>query len=257
MRTGIVLICLVILFIVKNSTGQDTMVQPQIFPSGISIEYGIGKYSVRDEYISKEQYSGSLPLYSVGWVRAHNKYVYKLDFTYRNSNQIKNNNVSTNITQFTLNQEFLYPLRTASLFKKDLYFWLGPSTEIFVYNNDQDIAVSGFDYAQSMAGMISLGINVDAIYPLKRKLSLESSLRLTVLSLGFRSVDSEEDDQSNVKPLFLISGLNASLDLGARYYLLNRLSLILAYKFEITSISAWEPLLSASNNLVIGLTVHI
>ena len=29
----------------------------------ISLQYGLGNYSVKDEYISKEKYSGTLPLF--------------------------------------------------------------------------------------------------------------------------------------------------------------------------------------------------
>ncbi len=140
------------------------------------------------------------------------------------------------------------------MFKKDLYIWLGPSTDFFLYNSEPFIAVSGFDYAKSFAGLFSLGFNADVIYPLKRNFQLESSLSLTVLSLGIRMVDTEEDNQSPGKLLTLFSGLNSSFDLGARYYLFNRLSVKLAYKFELTRISAWDSLLSASDNLVIRLT---
>jgi len=243
-----------ILISIGNSLGQDSLNHQSIFPSGITIEYGFGNYSIKDEYISKEKYSGTLPYYSFGWARKHDKYVYRLDISYRNSNNIKNYNVTTDITQFTLNQGFLYPLRNISIFQKDLYLWLGPSTEFLYVYNDQNIAVAGFDYAQSFAGLFSLGLNVNGIYPLMHHLQLESSLRLTVLSLGLRMVDSDEDDQSPVKLLTLFSGLNSAFDLGTRYYLFNRLSIKLAYKFELTRISAWEPLLSASDNLIIGLT---
>jgi hypothetical protein len=247
-------ICFVILISIGNLPGQDSLNRQSTFPSGITIEYGFGNYSVKDEYISKEKYSGTLPYYSVGWARKHDKYVYHLDMSYRNSNNIKNYNISTDITQFTLNQGFLYPLRNISIFQKNLYLWLGPSTEFFFFYNDQNIAVAGFDYAQSLAGLFSLGLNVNGIYPLRHNLQLESSLRLTVLSLGIHIVDNEEDDQSAVKFLTLFSGLNSAFDLGARYYLFNRLSVKLVYKFELTRISAWEPLLSASDNLIFELT---
>ena len=249
-----IIISAITLLIAVESPGQDTLNFKTVFPSGISIEYGIGSYSVKDEYISKEKYSGTLPYYSFGWARKHNKYVYRLEMAYRNSNNINNYNVSTNINQLTLNQGFLYPLKKMTLFKNDLFIWLGPSTEFFFYYSKPNIAVSGFDYAQSFAGLFALGFNADVICPLKRNFQLESSLNLTALSLGFRMVDSEEDNQSPVKPLTLFSGLNSSFDLGARYYLFNRLSVKLAYKFELTRISAWDPLLSASDNLIIGLT---
>jgi predicted porin len=249
-----IIIPAIVLFIFTESHGQDTLNHLNVYPGGISIEYGIGSYSVKDEYISKEKYSGSLPYYSFGWARKHNKYVYRLEMAYRNSNSIKNYNVSTSITQVTLNQGFLYPLKKKLLFKKELYIWLGPSTEFFFYYAKPHIAVSGFDYAQSFAGLFSLGFNADIVYSLNQSFQLESSLRSTVLSLGWRMVDSEEDDQSPVKPLTLFSGLNCSFNLGARYYIFNRLSVIITYKFELTHISAWDPLISTSNNAIIGLT---
>ncbi len=249
-----IIISAIVIFIAVKSHGQDTLHYPNPYPGGISIEYGIGSYSVKDEYISKEKYSGTLPYYSFGWAREHNKYVYRLEMAYRSSSNINNHNVSTAISQFRLSQGFLYPLKKMILFKNDLYIWLGPSTELYFYYNKPNIAVSGFDYAQSFAGLLALGFYADFIYPLGRNFQVESSLSLTVLSLGFRMVDSEEDNQSPVKPLTLFSGLNSSFDLGARYYLFNQLSVKIAYKFELTRISAWDPLLSASDNVIIGLT---
>ena len=219
-----IIISAISLFIAINSHGQDTINNSNSYPGGISIKYGLGSYSVKDEYISKEKYSGKLPYYSFGWARKHNKYVYRFEMEYRNSNKINNYNVSSDITQLRLNQGFLYPLRKKLLFQKDLFIWLGPSTDFFLYYSKPYIAVTGFDYAQSFAGLFSLGFNADVIYPLNQNFQLESSLRLAVLSLGWRMVDSEEDDQSPVKPLTLFSGLTYSFNLGARYYIFNQFS---------------------------------
>ena len=245
---------LVLLFSAGALYGQDSLNTRTTFPPGIQIEYGIGHYAVTDEYISKEKYSGTMPSYALGWARSHETYVYRLDLNYRNANEIRNNNVTTDITQFTLNQAFLYALSPKSLFNKDLYLWLGPATEFFFFYNDQNIAVSGFDYAQSVAALFSVGLNMHGIYPLNSKIQLESSLKLTVLSLGFRMVDNEEEDETAVKILTLFSGLNSGFDLGARYILCDHLAVKLAYRLEVTRISAWTPLLSASDNAVFGLT---
>jgi len=64
----------------ENSLGQDSMSHQTLFPSGISIEYGLGRYSVRDEYISKERYSGTLPDFRANWSRFHSKYGYNVVF---------------------------------------------------------------------------------------------------------------------------------------------------------------------------------
>ena len=173
---------------------------------------------------------------------------------YRNSSEIKNNNVSADVHQFTLNQGFSYALPKFTMFDKDAYVFLGPSVELFFYFNKQNIAVSGFDYAQSFASLISGGINSQIFYKLFDKLNIEGTLDFSILSFGFRMVDEEETDESPVKFLTLISANNIVFALGPRYYLMDNLSIKAAYLFHFTRIDSWEPLLSASDNVVFTLT---
>jgi hypothetical protein len=237
-----------------NLLGQDSSNQKSIFPEGISLEYGIGSYAVTDEYISKEKYSGSFPYYSITWANQHSNYVYHLKIDFGNSSEIKNYNVSADIYQFTLNQGFSYALPKFTLFNKDTYLYLGPSTEIFFYYNKQKIAVSGFDYAQSFALLISAGVNSQLFYKLWDEFNIEGTLDFNVFSLGFRMVDEEETDESPAKILTLISANNVAFTLGPRYYLFDNLSVKAAYLFHLTRINTWEPLLSASDNVVFTLT---
>jgi len=234
--------------------GQDSLNPEMNYPEGIALEYGMGSYAVTDEYISTEKYSGCLPYYSIAWANQHSNYVYHLKIDFRNSSEIKNYNVSTDIYQFTLNQGFIYELSRFTLFDNDAHLYLGPSTELFFYYNNQNIAVDGFDYAQSFALLISGGISSQIFYKLWDDFNIEGSLDFSVLSLGLRIVDSEEEDVSPVKILTLFSGTNLVLRLGPRYYLLDNLSVKAAYLFHLTRISSWEPLLSASDNVVFSLT---
>ncbi|MBS4036091.1 MAG: hypothetical protein KGZ85_16635 [Ignavibacterium sp.] len=233
---------------------QDSTNQKSIFPEGISLEYGIGSYAVTDEYISKEKYSGSLPYYSITWANQHSNYIYHLKIDFGNSSEIENYNVSADIYQFTLNQGFSYALPKFTMFNKDAYLYLGPSTELFFYYNKQKIAVSGFDYSQSFALLISAGVNSQLFYKLWNDFNIEGSLDFNVLSLGFRMVDMEENDESPAKILTLVSANNVEFTIGPRYYLFDNLSVKAAYLFNLTRISAWEPLLSASDNVVFTLT---
>ena len=237
-----------------NLFGQDSLDLNSTFPEGITIEYGIGNYAVIDDYISTEKYSGSMPYYRILWTKTHDDYVYHLGIDYQYSSDIKNNNVSTDIYQFTLNQGFDYALPKFTLFNNDAFLYLGPSTELFFYYNNQNIAVSGFDYAQSFALLISLGVSSELYYRLSNNFYIETSLDFDLLSLGFRMVDSEETDESPVKLLTVISATNTVFRFGPRYYLLDNLSIKAAYLFNLTRISAWEPLLSASDNVVFTLT---
>ena len=233
---------------------QDTLNQQQIFPEGISLEYGIGSFAVTDEYISKEKYSGGLPFYGISWCKPHDNYAYHLSMNYRYSSEIENYNVSADIHQFTLNQGFSYALPKFTIFDKDAFVYLGPSMELFFYYNKQNIAVSGFDYAQSIAFLISGGISSQFFYKLSNNFVVEGSLDFSVLSLAFRMVDTEETDETPAKILTLISGTNLNFRLGPRYYLFDNLSVKAAYLFHLTRISSWDPLLSASDNVVFTLT---
>ncbi len=245
---------ILILLIAGTSQGQDKNAVENPYPAGISIHYGMGHYAMRDEYISKEKYTGTMPYLSLDWARKHTNHIYHLKLEYRNSDDIKNYNVASDVTQFTLHQGFLYPLKTRDLFNRDLNIWLGPTAELFFFYNDQHIAVDGFDYTQSLAALLSAGIDFAGIYSLSSAFKIESSIAMTVLSLGVRIVDEEEDEQSPAKLLTLFSGINASFDLGIRYYLIGNFSVKAAYRFEICHINAWNPLVSNSDNAVIGLT---
>jgi len=248
--------CILIFFmtIPLISIAQDSTLNFPKAQSGISVEYGLGSYSAKDEYISQEKYTGNLPFYALSWERYHFNYTYNLVVEYRNSAEIKNNNVSTDITQFSINQNFMYPFKSYLIFDKPLSLWLGPSTEIFVFSNDQQIAVSGFDYAQSYAALFSVGLHTRAVYPLNNCFTVESSLGFTALSFGIRMVDADEGEESPVKILTLFTGTNSAFDIGVSYLFWNKLSLKLAYTFEMTRISAWDPLLTASDNLIISFT---
>jgi hypothetical protein len=137
-----------------------------------------------------------------------------------------------------------------------LFLYLGPTTEIFYFGNDPKIAVSGFDYTNSFAIMFSLGADIEAVYPFSRRFHLESSLKMTLLSLGWRSVDSEEDDQPDVKLLTFVAGLNTIFDLGVRYKFYRRFSAKAGYRFQLVSITPWEPVTTVSNSFFVGLTYN-
>ena len=249
-------IILFILFVLNTDTGfsQNTTISKSIVTTGITFRYGLGQFSLKDEYISKEKYAGSLPYLSARWTRFKTNSGYHLGFGFRHSSTIKNNNVSADIIQFSLNQDLFYSLPKKSLFNRDLYTFLGPAMEFFFYYNKQNIAVSGFDYSQSFAGLISLGIYSQTVYPILDKFQIEISLRISLVSLGLRMVDSEEEDVAPAKLLSLLRGTNVFFNCGFRYYLFPDFSLKIAYGLNITRISSWDPLLSASDNFLVTAT---
>lgn len=254
MTVRIITLVLSLLVPANQSWGDDSLFCHQKLPAGISVEYGFGSFSMRDEYISKEKYTGTLPHMGVSWSRSHEAYTYFLSLDYRNSSDISNYNVSTDVYQFTLHQSFLYPLTKWSLLSRDVFAFLGPSIGAHFFYNEPQIAVDGFDYAQSFAVLISLGLHTEIFMPLGHGLQAEGRLRFAALSLGVRMVDDEEEDGSPVKPLTVFSGTNALFRLGLRYHLVSGLSLKAAYDMQMTRISSWEPLLAVSDNLIMTAT---
>ena len=112
-----------------------------VFPRGVAVEIGLGRTSHRDEFISPERYSGSLPYVGARWSRWHGDHGYEVHLAFRGSGDVSNYTVSSDVVHFGLGQGFLYPAGTVRLLGKDAYLFLGPATDLHVFTNEQRIAV--------------------------------------------------------------------------------------------------------------------
>lgn len=227
---------------------------PAAYPVGLTVSYGVGAYGVRDESISAQRYEGTLPYLGVSWAHDHGRYVYRLGMEFRRSDGLRNHSVSTQITRFAIGQSFVYPVASAKAFGRDMGLFLGPMTEVAILLNEQHIAVDALGFAQSVAALLSLGVQADAVLAASGRVTALASMRASVLSLGIRAVDDEIDDSSPAKLLAMPTGINASLETGAVYRVTGRLSIRLAYLLQLGRITAWHPLLDASDSVVGSLT---
>jgi len=227
------------------------------FPSGVSIKAGLGRYSVRDEYFSAEKYSGTLPYFSATWARAHEGGGFRIGVEHRNSSELRNNNISAGVTSFSLNLDFLYRVATLSLFSRDASLFLGPSTGFFMHFSELHIAFSELEIPYSFVILLPVGVNSTLVLPITDRFQLAGSLRSSLLSLGLRMIDIDEDvdEESPARFLTFPSGTNANLRLGLRYGLTDRISLDFGYELQVLRIGPWDPLLSASDNILAGFTV--
>lgn len=254
-RTILTVILLVVnLGFLTNARSQSNEVPETRTARGITVECGTGGFAITDENISPEKYSGTLPFLGVQWARDHTRNHFRLGLELRNSDTIRNYNVSTTITQFALYQAFLYPLSNTRLFGRDMSLLVGPSTELYMLLNSQDIAVGALGFAESVAVLASIGARAELVMPLSPRFQAEGSLRAGILSLGARAVDDERTDESPGRFLTALSGTHVVFRLGVRYAISEKWSFRVMYTSDVTRIRPWQPLLSASDSLIFGLT---
>jgi hypothetical protein len=254
MNTTLV-ISMIAVFITDGLYGQDSLQYSYRYPEGISIGFGMGGYAVKDEYISSEKYAGTLPSYSVEWVRFHQKGGFRLNFEYCRSNNIMNNNISAEVQQLVFRQDLIYPVCSFSLFSDNVDAYLGPSVHFFVYDIRFNFVQPGTFISPKTFGISgSLGMNTEFIYHLGTDLYIEGLLRSNLVSFTGKKIDEqkyENEPSPTLLSVFTVSNLDFNLTL--RYYLANRISICLGYKFNLSSINKWDPFIAASNNLVISL----
>ena len=170
---------------------------------------------------------------------------------------MRNNNISAGVTSFSLDLEHLYRVTTLRLFSRPAPLFLGPSTGVFLHLSELNIAFSELELPYSFAILLPLGVRSTLVLPVTNRIHLVGSLGASILSLGIRMFDVEEEvnEQSPVRLLPLTSGTRGDLSLGVRYRMARRLSLDFGYDFRILRIRPWDPLLTASDNLLCGFSV--
>jgi len=256
-RSFAILLFLSTLLAPKPTLGQGESVPLTPLPSGIGIKAGYGNYAFTDEYFSTERYSGTLPLFSLTWAHFRESGGYAIGMEWRRSSGVKNHNISAGVTSFSLDLEYLYRVTTLRLLSREAPLFLGPSTGLFLHLSELNIAFSELELPYSFAILIPLGVRSTLVLPVTNRIHLVGSLGASILSLGIRMFDVEEEvnEQTPVRLLPLTSGTRGNFSLEGRYRVASRLSLNLGYDFQFLRVKPWDPLLTASDNLFCGFSV--
>jgi hypothetical protein len=248
-------------FQINSYAQQNEFTHENVYPGGITIDYGAGLFSVQDDFFSKERYSGIMPCFKAGWSRFHGNKAFQLNLKYGSSSKIRNNEMAADVVLFSLEWDYLYPAGTFSLFSKKVYTYLGPYADFYTYYNRLNFANDGMFFDFSVAALLSLGVHPMFIMPIREKLKFESSMQMNAFSVVIRmpeiiEVDSNGEDESRLKLLTPFSGLNSQVNFGIRYYPVKVLSLKLGYELHLTRITTWEYLLAANDNIIFSVTYH-
>ena len=220
---------------------------------GIAVEYGIGKLSIRDEYISKEKYSGNIPYFQSTWSKYDQDSGYAIGLQQRYSTEIMNYNMRTHITQFSLFYDKQH--RNTKLFKAspDIVLMLGPSINFHTTFFDQKVAGNGLNASFSFFSLFSLGLNSQLYYPINNKIWAIGTIKTNLISVGLRMVDFAGDDEEPLRFLTPLSASNTMISAGIQYSVSEKIPIRLSYKFQLLRLTEWDPILSASDNFTVEL----
>jgi len=237
---------------------QNSATHQTVFSGGLGAQVGVGYLAIRDEHISEEKYAGSSVCGAVQWSRFHETFGYRIWMNYLKASEIKNNNISAEVTQGTFDLVYLYPAWKWDVFGKELFAYLGPSTEAFMYYRKQNIALNpdaNPDIYQSGAWLLSLGARIEVVLPLKGGFDLESALQVSLLSLG-GGTGNTANSSTPITLLTVFAALRGTWDIGLRYSLLTSFSIATGYRLEVTRISSWNDILSGTDNVYASLGYH-
>jgi hypothetical protein len=250
-----IIICIAVTF----SNGQSVQFANRLLGDGIYLRGGVGHLAIKDQYISDEKYSGTSTSFGLSWLRGDSSSAYRLGFDYAHSSALRNNNVSAKVMQTGLNLDFLYSIGRFQLLAHEVFAYLGPSADIFLYYRQQNIASGGnaFFNAYSFALFFSFSANSSFVVPLSTDLALENSARIALLSFGGRLPELHDNNASFFKALTIFSGLRGYTEFLMRYELSDHILLRAGYRFEIYQSTSWDNLLSASDNVILLASVRI
>jgi len=247
-------IVIVLFFYVNAQDKKDEL--KIIYPAGLFIEYGSGYFSIKDEYISDQKYSGNIPYFSLGWSHFKEDRGYLLGIESRNSSEIYNYHVGCKLTQNMIKQDFFYSIGRFSLFKNDVHVYMGPSLNILLYSLRYDFGTYNHVITESNGTIVSLGLNTHFYYRISEKLFTEESIHLSLASVCAKAFQSDRHDEPESKFLFFPKAMNTDFNIGIRYYIFNFLSARVIYKFQAYQIDEWDPMISSSNSLIFSFTCH-
>ncbi len=236
--------------------GQTPPTHRQVFPAGAAFTWGVGPVSLQDEYISGERYSGSLPSFSARWARFHGRSGFRVGMELPSSSDVWSHRVSTAVTEFALDLDFLYPAGSISLGSRRAFLFVGPSPGISFLVNDQQIASHGMEVALSFAGLFSLGAAGEVVVPLSSRIQAVGTLRAALFSAALRMVDLvEEEEEPSLKLLGPHSGTRAVASAALRYRPLDWAALEVGYQGRPWRVTVWDRLVSSRDHLTFAVVL--
>lgn len=221
---------------------------------GLNVEYGISGVALKDQYISKERYTGSLQTIGIWYGRLTDRRGWQLGMTNQQGSDLKNHAIRAEFERVSLNFDQFFQMKTFNLLAKPASWYFGPSVEYFEYELINRF--SSIHKAYSELIMVSMGINAMLEWELTGKLTLSAFVRGNVIGVNAKTHDEQRHtDQNSILQTF-IKANNLNGDLFIRYRVIKRISLGLKGKAQYTRSTGWEESQNFVNSILLFAIVH-
>lgn len=238
-----------------HALAQDSTKVIGSFNEGLGVGGGIGYLAIRDEYISDQKYSGTIPFYAISWSRFHETYAFRLDFEYQYTPNLRNNNVSAQIYQVRIGLDYLYSISDISILSHNVSVFLGPTCQLFQHSRYENIAVlttGDTRYVNSSAFLLSGGIRAEGFYPFAKGLEARIMAQTSIISFANRPVGSDNGGP-NARILTLPNLIDADGGIGIDWKIIGPLSAMAEYRFDLVRITSWDFFISGDDNFILSL----
>ena len=217
-----------------------TTISAQQNKSQIGLSIALNKAQIIDEYISKNEYSGSSISYVGIWENHTDTHISELIFDFNKINDLRSNNSKAIVYDFTTAYKYFYSVKETTLFDKPLHLFLGPGASIYFHYRDQKVANSS--KALSVASLITVDIAVKAELILTEKFEVLSSISLSPFSFAGRTPSAKDSENlpTPVGFLYPFNLLNVKSSFGVKYKVTNNIFLRAGHSFRYLQIFKWD-----------------
>jgi hypothetical protein len=233
-------ICILLVVLIEELAGQENQSNLQNpLSRSISIYKSEGNCSINDKQISENTYSGTTGSIGITYMGSHQTYGPYFKFNYENGSKIQYNKTSATINNILLSYGMIYPIKGLKLFNKNLYAYLGPSTDIYFHLRTQNVSFNIIAPTVSYALFFSLSLNAIVVYPVNKKIACEGIFSATAISFGsrFPNIDYKQINLFKLLPFY--KALRNSDRIALAYHPFGFLTLKAGYEFDFMGIKSY------------------
>jgi hypothetical protein len=255
----LILLLIINFFVCNICSIAQNVVDTFSLKNGITVEYNKGSEIIYDNYISKENYSGSLNSIAIYWLRENKNCFSRLGIDYQSASLIHNYNVNADAICLDISRDILYNINRKYHSGKKRYLFIGPSIDFFLYFRRQNIAnggLTGFLNVYSFSSLFSGNFNIELYQPINNHFYISGGIKISIISVGMRMFNLlQANNQSPIHILDPLSGVNDRLNFDTQYKVKHWVVGVgYSYKIHALKHEDWESFYMQKNMFRLNIT---